>query len=55
MSLHECPRCGDQVATNTTTGGAFDLPPKLYCMHGETAVGMDVVDHGVKVDVDDSA
>jgi len=43
MSLHECPRCGDEVATNSTTAGAFEVPPTLYCVHGEEAVEMDVV------------
>lgn len=43
MSLHECPRCGNETATNSTTAGAFDLPPTLYCVHGEDAVEMEVV------------
>lgn len=43
MSLHECPRCGHEVATNSTTGGAFEVPPTLYCVHGEEAVEMNVV------------
>jgi len=43
MSLHECPRCGNEVATNAEVGGAFALPPTLYCPHGEVAVEMDVV------------
>lgn len=43
MSLHECPRCGRETATNSTTTHAFDLPPTLYCVHGEEAVEMDVV------------
>jgi len=43
MSLHECPRCGHEIATNSTTAGAFDLPPTLYCVHGEEAIEMDVV------------
>ena len=43
MSLHECPRCGHEIATNSTTAGAFEVPPKLHCVHGEEAVEMDVV------------
>lgn len=45
MSLHRCPRCGHEVATNSTTAGAFDLPPTLYCVHDDTeeAVEMEVV------------
>lgn len=43
MSLHECPRCGHEIATNSTTVGAFEAPPRLYCVHGEDAVEMDVV------------
>lgn len=43
MSLHECPRCGNEVATNSTTAGAFEVPPTLYCVHGEEAVEMDLV------------
>jgi hypothetical protein len=40
MSLHKCPRCGDETATNHTTAGAFEIPPTLYCIHGEEAVEM---------------
>ena len=43
MSLHECPRCGKETTTNSTTAGAFSLPPTLYCVHGEEAVEMEVV------------
>ena len=43
MSLHECPRCGHETATNSTTAGAFEVPPTLYCVHGEEAVEMKVV------------
>lgn len=43
MSLHECPRCGNETATNSTTAGAFEVPPTLYCVHGEEAVEMMVV------------
>ena len=32
MSFHECPECGAAVATNSTTGGAFDLPPTIVCV-----------------------
>lgn len=42
MSLHECPRCGRKVATNSTTAGAFAVPPTLHCVHGDEAVEMDV-------------
>ena len=43
MSLHECPRCGRETATNSTTAGAFEAPPNLYCVHGEEAVAMELV------------
>lgn len=43
MSLHECPRCGRETATNSTTVGAFEVPPTLHCIHGEEAVEMDLV------------
>jgi len=43
MSLHECPRCGNEVATNTTVAGPFEVPPTLYCAHEEEAVEMDLV------------
>jgi hypothetical protein len=48
MSLHECPRCGHEIATNSTTAGAFEAPPKLLCVHDQPdgtaeAVEMDVV------------
>lgn len=43
MSLHECPRCEKEIATNSTTAGAFNLPPTLYCVHGEEAVEMELV------------
>ncbi|USZ73771.1 hypothetical protein [Natronosalvus halobius] len=43
MSLHECRRCGKEIATNSTTAGAFAMPPTLYCVHDGDAVEMDVV------------
>lgn len=43
MSLHECPRCGKEIATNSTTAGAFEVAPTLYCVHGDEAVEMDLV------------
>lgn len=43
MSLHECPRCGNEVATNSTSAEPFSVPPTLYCVHDEEAVKMDVV------------
>jgi hypothetical protein len=42
MSLHECPRCGKEVATNSTTAGAFEVPPTLHCVHDQEAVEMEV-------------
>lgn len=43
MSLYECPRCGHETATNAVTGGAFELPPTVYCVHGGEAVEMELV------------
>lgn len=43
MSLHSCPQCDSEVATNTTTAGAFEVPPTLYCVHDEEAVEMELV------------
>lgn len=43
MSIHECPRCGNETATNSTTAGPFEVPPTLYCVHDDEAVEMDVV------------
>lgn len=43
MSLHECPRCEKEIATNSTTAGAFEVPPTLHCVHGDEAVKMDLV------------
>jgi len=43
MSLYECPRCGNETATNSTTAGAFEVPPTLYCVHGEEAVEMELI------------
>jgi hypothetical protein len=43
MSLHECPRCGRETGTNARTGGAFNVAPTLYCVHGEEAVEMRIV------------
>jgi len=43
MSLHECPRCGNEIATNSTVTTSFQLPPTLHCVHGEEAVEMDLV------------
>jgi len=40
MSLHECPRCGRETATNDVVTQSFQLPPTLYCIHGEEAVEM---------------
>ena len=49
MSFHSCPECSKAVATNTTTAGAFELPPDIVCC--ECGVVMDV-DPDVKVDMD---
>lgn len=46
MTLYECPRCGNETGTNDTTAGAFEMPPTLYCVHGEDAVEMDVISEG---------
>jgi len=43
MSLHECPRCGRETATNSTIAGSLEVPPTLYCVHGEEAVEMEIV------------
>jgi len=43
VSLHECPRCGSETATNSTVTEAFRIPPTLYCVHGGDAVEMGVV------------
>lgn len=32
MSLHTCPQCGYEVATNSTTAGAFSVPPNIVCV-----------------------
>jgi len=52
MSLHECPQCGHETATNSTTAGAFEVPPTLYCVHGEEAIEMKLV---TDADVNESA
>lgn len=44
MSLHECPRCGKEIGTNSTSAGAFEIPPTLCCIHGDEAVEMVVAD-----------
>jgi len=44
MPLMACPRCEHEVATNSTTAGAFELPPTLYCIHGDEAVEMELID-----------
>ncbi|MWG36202.1 hypothetical protein [Halomarina oriensis] len=49
MSLHECPQCGHQVATNSTSAGAFELPPTLHCVHDGEVCEMDIVDKDVEV------
>lgn len=48
MSLHECPECEREVATNSTTAGAFSLPPDLLCV--DCGLMMDVVDPDIDVD-----
>lgn len=35
MSLHKCPECGNETATDSTVAGAFNLPPTLHCVHDE--------------------
>lgn len=42
MSLHECPRCGNEAATNSRVT-ALEVPPSLLCVHGEEAVKMELV------------
>jgi hypothetical protein len=43
MSLHECPRCGREVATNDSVTYSIPVPPTLYCVHGEEAVEMTLI------------
>jgi len=43
MSLYECPRCHNETATNATVAGAMEIPPDIYCIHGEEAVKMQLV------------
>jgi len=43
MSLHKCPRCGKEIGTNSTTAGAFQVPPQLHCIHGDDAVEMELI------------
>jgi len=48
MSFHECPECDNAVATNSTTAGAFAVPPKIVCadcgvvMHCDPDVTVDM-------------
>lgn len=42
MSLFECPRCGNEAATNSRVT-ALEVPPNLLCVHGEEAVKMERV------------
>jgi predicted RNA-binding Zn-ribbon protein involved in translation (DUF1610 family) len=49
MSLHTCPGCGAEVATNSTTAGAFAVPPMIVCV--DCGVEMNV-DPDVTVDMD---
>lgn len=49
MSLHTCPDCGHEVATNSTTAGAFAVPPTIVCV--ECGAEMNV-DRDVTVDMD---
>ena len=53
MSLHQCPACDATVATNSTSAGAFELPPTLYCVHEETGEKheMDVIDENARVSI----
>ena len=48
MSFHECLECGNAVATNTTTAGPFEVPPKIVCV--DCGVVMDC-DPNVTVDM----
>ena len=41
MSLHECPDCGSAVATNSTTAGAFEVPPKIVCVNCSVLMDVD--------------
>lgn len=43
MALFECPRCGREAASNDSCVGAFELPPTVYCIHGDDAVKMELV------------
>ena len=42
MSLFECPRCGNEAATNSRVT-ALEVPPNLLCIHGDEAVKMDMI------------
>jgi len=52
VSFYECPRCGREAATNATVTSSFQLSPTLYCIHGEEAVKMDLID---KADIREEA
>lgn len=41
MSLHECPDCGYEVATNSTTAGPFKVPPDIVCINCEVLMHVD--------------
>jgi len=42
MSLHKCPRCGNEAATNSRVT-ALEVAPNLLCVHGDEAVKMELV------------
>ena len=50
MSLHKCQSCLTEVATNSTSAGAFELPPTIVCL--ECGCEMEVLDPNAKVDMD---
>lgn len=50
MTGYRCPECGAEIGTNSTTAGAFQVPPTLYCL--DCAVEMEIFS---EADVDPEA
>jgi len=43
MSCYQCPKCSDEIITNSIVDSKFENAPTLYCIHDDEIVQMNVI------------
>jgi len=43
MSCYQCPKCSDEIITNSIIDSRFENAPTLYCIHDDEIVQMNVI------------